>query len=307
MSSLPYPAFFQSVPIDVDNGRAALPAVGRCRVFPESCIRSSDEFRAIVAKNTQQALVDDEVDDKELRDSNKKLKKKYMKEGVAMAKQFLSHRLRLDVSIIDVEVFVESKDLIETNGCLAVCLLDAGCHAIVTDGSNIQAMDVAKVPRERLVAHFVSPFSRALISDVDDAIEVISNAAALASTVSVELSADVGVSVDNIARIVHFHPEKQKEHNFHMVAQVKAEDCGETADAVARTVGSVLRSCKDGRGSLYLVDPSPEQLGRSFADCIKTDRSDGLFTTVVCTRSGEALGLVYSSQVSEKNLFMRML
>jgi hypothetical protein len=31
---------------------------------------------------------------------------------------------------------------------------------------------------------------------------------------------------------------------------------------------------------------------------MKTDRADGLYTTVVCTRSGEALGLVYSSKVS---------
>ena len=36
----------------------------------------------------------------------------------------------------------------------------------------------------------------------------------------------------------------------------------------------------------------------SFAACIKTDRPDGLYTTVVCSRSNEALGLVYSSKES---------
>merc|ERR1712238_520964 len=46
------------------------------------------------------------------------------------------------------------------------------------------------------------------------------------------------------------------------------------------------------------VDPSPQQLGLSYAACIRTDRADGLYTTVVCTRSGEALGLVYSSKAS---------
>mmetsp|Transcript_27907 Transcript_27907/g.39416 ORF Transcript_27907/g.39416 Transcript_27907/m.39416 type:complete len:226 (+) Transcript_27907:136-813(+) len=36
----------------------------------------------------------------------------------------------------------------------------------------------------------------------------------------------------------------------------------------------------------------------SYAACMRTDRPDGLYTTVVCTRSGEALGLVYSSKES---------
>jgi hypothetical protein len=52
------------------------------------------------------------------------------------------------------------------------------------------------------------------------------------------------------------------------------------------------------RGSITLVDPTPDQLGLCYASCLKTDRSDGLFTTVVCTRSNEALGLVYSSKVN---------
>jgi hypothetical protein len=47
-----------------------------------------------------------------------------------------------------------------------------------------------------------------------------------------------------------------------------------------------------------LVDPSASDLGLSFSACMRTDREDGLYTTVVCTRSGEALGLVYSSKVS---------
>ncbi|KAL3929630.1 MAG: hypothetical protein SGARI_004697 [Bacillariaceae sp.] len=45
-------------------------------------------------------------------------------------------------------------------------------------------------------------------------------------------------------------------------------------------------------------DPTPQQLGLAFAACMRTDRPDGLYTTVVCTRTGEALGLVYSSKES---------
>ena len=49
---------------------------------------------------------------------------------------------------------------------------------------------------------------------------------------------------------------------------------------------------------VLLVDPTPNDLGLSFAACIRTDRPDGLYTTVVCSRGGEALGLVYSSKES---------
>lgn len=53
-----------------------------------------------------------------------------------------------------------------------------------------------------------------------------------------------------------------------------------------------------GKGSIGLLNPTATSLGLSFAACMKTDRPDGLFTTVVCTRSDEALGLVYSSKES---------
>ena len=53
----------------------------------------------------------------------------------------------------------------------------------------------------------------------------------------------------------------------------------------------------ENRGSITLVDPTAQQLGLCYAACMKTDRPDGLYTTVVCTRSNEALGLVYSSKV----------
>jgi hypothetical protein len=69
------------------------------------------------------------------------------------------------------------------------------------------------------------------------------------------------------------------------------------SDSVLSTlVGTVLRTAKN--ATLSLVDPAASQLGTSYAACLVTDRSDGLFTTVVCSRNGLALGLVYSSTVS---------
>eukprot|EP00939_MAST-03C_sp_MAST-3C-sp1_P001053 g1053.t1 len=45
-------------------------------------------------------------------------------------------------------------------------------------------------------------------------------------------------------------------------------------------------------------DVSLERLGRAIVACSRTDRPDGLFTTVVANRLGVALGLVYSSAES---------
>ena len=122
MASLPFPCFVNQTPVEASQNRAALAAVGRCRIAPATCF-SDEEFKAICAKNKEQALVD--TDTPETKDDNKKLKKKYMKQGVAMASKYLQESLQLDVSVVDVEVIVESKDIIETDGCLAACMLVA--------------------------------------------------------------------------------------------------------------------------------------------------------------------------------------
>jgi phosphoribosyl-ATP pyrophosphohydrolase / phosphoribosyl-AMP cyclohydrolase / histidinol dehydrogenase len=68
---------------------------------------------------------------------------------------------------------------------------------------------------------------------------------------------------------------------------------------LATLVNDVCRRAdNNNRARIALINPTAEQLGMSFAKCLKTDRPDGLYTTVVVTRNGEALGLVYSSMAS---------
>jgi hypothetical protein len=263
MTSVPYPIFVQQVPVNTDK---ALVAVGKCRIYPETCTTDNTEYRAIVSKCIEQANQDD-----------KTTLKKCMKQGVAMAKIYLLETLQLDVSIIDVEVMVTADDLTKSDGCLASCLLDAGCHAIVMDGTNLEGMDAAKIPRERLVAHFSSCPSA----------ENIAAASLLASIVSVQ--GENNASIEQLITILKLGDPK----NVKMVVQVRPEDYKETSELQTMT-GEVSKH----GGAIALVDPTATQLGLSYAACMKTDRPDGLFTTVVCTRAGEALGLVYSSKVS---------
>jgi hypothetical protein len=285
MTSLPFPSFVNKMPVDASDNRAALSAAGRCRFAPATVVgKHLEDFEAICAKNKEQALVD--TDTPETKDENKKLKKKYMKQGAAMASKYLLETLQLDVSIVLVEIVVDSKDIVGTDGCLAACLLDAGCAAVVIDGTDTAAMDAAKIPRERIVAHFADEGAATA--------EAVEAALKLAGTISVGLLSSknevVEVVVDRILTLV---PEKSDKVSFQLAPGLSQED-------LESTVAQVSKKCKDGKGSIALVDPSATQLGLSFTACMRTDRDDGLFTTVVCTRSGEALGLVYSSKVRQQ-------
>ena len=153
MAALPYPCFHQREPVDKDNQAAALVAVGRCRIDASCC--DNELFAQLVAKNQEQAsAVAGDDDSPDVKEEKKKLKKKYMKQGVAMATKLLTENLALDVSIVNVEFVLAAEDIIDTDGCLAACLLDAGCSYICINGNNQQAMDAARIPRERLIAIF---------------------------------------------------------------------------------------------------------------------------------------------------------
>lgn len=280
MTSLPFPCFVKDAPVDAANNRAALAAVGKCRLDPATCFDAAD-YRAICDKNREQALVD--VETPETKEENKKLKKKCMKQGAAMASTYLQKTLQLDVSVVDIQITVAPEDVVGTDGCLAACLLDAGCAAIVMEGTNVEAMDAAKIPRERLIAHFED--------EINATSDAISAALLLAGTISVNLSSKDSLKyVDTILSLV---PDKKDKVSFQLAST-------STDDELYGAVSEISKKCKDGKGSIGLVDPTATSLGLSFAACMRTDRDDGLFTTVVCTRSDEALGLVYSSKVCSK-------
>ena len=300
MTSVPYPTFLHQLPVDAStsSSRVALPAVGKCRIYPESCTADSSEFRAIVDKSKEQAAVNTNLTDKEERTAAEKTKKKCMKEAAAMAKTYLTEILQLDVSIVQVELFISPNDLIDTNGCIAACFLDAGCTAIVTDGKNIKAMDMAKIPRDRLVAHFQQSWTTTSDSNLTTLEEIVA-AAEFASILSVEVSKNVNFDAKQIIDILQFQSHQQEALGFQVIVQFNPADCNcESDDDLAALVATVSKTCKDGHGNITMVDPTAKQLGLSYAACMKTDRPDGLYTTVVCTRAGEALGLVYSSKVS---------
>ena len=271
MASLPYPSFVNDVPVGPQ--RSALVAAGRCRIHPQE----SKAYQSLVALNVQQA--DEETD--------KKLKKKYMKQGVAQAKEYLQ-KLQLDVSIVDVEVVLRAQDVIRTDGCLASCFLDAGCATIVMDGTNTEGLDAAKIPKERLMAVF---------KNEEQWKEHAEKVKELCAAVSIKVTSNVTAA--NLKAIISSDKE------IHIVVEILSSNAidtligsSESDNYIGTLVGAVCKGASARNGTIALIDPSAAQLGLAYAACIVTDRSDGLFTTVVCSRTGEALGLVYSSPES---------
>uniref|UniRef100_A0A6V2F3Z5 Phosphoribosyl-AMP cyclohydrolase domain-containing protein n=1 Tax=Ditylum brightwellii TaxID=49249 RepID=A0A6V2F3Z5_9STRA len=284
MTSLPYPSFCSNLP-STSPSSIALSAVGRCRInpntIPATTTADAVDYKSIVSKCTEQGQTDEKED--------KKLRKKYMKQGVALAQSYLSQTLNLDVSIVDVEIVLENEDVLNTDGCLASCFLDAGCARIVVNGTSDKSeevMEVCRLPKERMVAHVTLQGDSVVVEK--KVLDVVSNYAATIS---------VAWETFDLEKLSQYQEEMQKlikegpDDHIEIVLQIPS------SDDIDSILGAVCKKFK-GHGTIALIDPTATQLGMSFAACCRTDRPDGLYTTVVCTRSNEALGLVYSSKES---------
>ncbi|KAL3789139.1 hypothetical protein HJC23_012228 [Cyclotella cryptica] len=302
MACLPYPTFQLSPTATYDA--LSLPAVGRARIHPLSCpgamlIPASPPdshsdcaiddpavyYQNILGKCMLQCQTGEDGEE------NKKLRKKYMKQGVALASSFLSTFLGVDVSIVDVEVVLPLNDVVGSDGCLACCFLDAGCARIVLEVEEeslrqaLEACDVCRLPRERIVLHFSSDSS--FLSTFDGAREEICERAA---SVSVRMMTNDSNAMKTLADSI------TQDTKTKFVIQLSCNDGNDTS--LYNAVRKFAKSIKEDQGHISLIDPTAQQLGYCYTECMKTDRTDGLYTTVVCTRSGEALGLVYSSKES---------
>mmetsp|Transcript_26914 Transcript_26914/g.40427 ORF Transcript_26914/g.40427 Transcript_26914/m.40427 type:complete len:483 (+) Transcript_26914:157-1605(+) len=291
----PYPSFNQNPP-----SKEYLSAVGRCRFNPLTCTESPNEFNGITSKNVEQSQVDLSVEDENLKASNKKLKKKYMKQGVALAQSYLSDTLGLDASIIDIEILLNASTIIQSDGCVAACFLDAGCDKIVVTGESLlqigEAIDIAGVPKERVMIHFDFETVQKLLNESSNSFPQIFS---LTSSISVCLSsAEVckDVCTSFMRSVAEAAGPNIKASDLRIVLEIPPPD-----ESCEEFVSSISKFCYEKNtpsGTVSLIDPTAVQLGMSYAACIRTDREDGLYTTVVCTRSNEALGLVYSSKES---------
>lgn len=269
--SLPYPSF-SAPPTTLSN---SLAAIGRCRIPLDN--------EDILAKC--RAAHDA---------TNKDTKKQLLQQAVTLTSTVLRDTWGLDVSIVQVEVLIVSH-VGEMIGTLVQCVLDAGCAVVVLNTDQERQHTVREalsqlttVPRERLAVHCHAGMEDGdvtvaaavqLLEGVRDSVQTVS----FAVLDAVELDAGIRAAA--------------KESGVDLVMELASNDAVK-ADAVTGLCCKQSDNKDEPNVAVCLVDPSAELLGKAYAGCIKTDRSDGLFTTVVCSRAGEALGLVYSSTES---------
>jgi len=284
MASVPY-CYLTS-----PNASSSLTAVGRCRIPAAASSSSSSSSSSSKGSSYAQVLqhahelvqalqVPDEA-------TRKSAKKKATKAAQAAAIQFLQHECALDVSIVDVEIVVPAADLISTQGHVATALLDGGGERIVVTAENpdenedwLEALAAMHLPLNRVSVHFCN--------QVPDP-SVLAQVATFCDAVSLDYSA-ADTNIEDLLQRIKTLPHSLS-INCQVAATMDPTHVARICQARSPEAGRLIRA--------ILTDPTAEQLGMAFAACCRTDRVDGLYTTVVCTRQGEALGLVYSSKES---------
>lgn len=284
MTSLPYPTF-EKCPASSYHD---LSSVGRCRISPASIIdeEEANVYRTVLSKCIEHTTLSSSTEEDE---HKKKTLKKLYKESVGLLSAYLTGTLNLDVSIVDVEVCLPSRDVLDTDGLMAVVFLDAGASHIVLDAT--EAMQAARIPPSRLIASLNDGSTDMLSEELR----------LLADTVSVNVSFESNEKdTDRLLEGVleQLSSSDKKGVGINLVVHVSPPSNSDDAQQDNNSLEEWVAQWSQKSVCVTLVDPTPTELGLSYAACCRTDRSDGLYTTVVCTRSGEALGLVYSSKES---------
>mmetsp|Transcript_4851 Transcript_4851/g.9597 ORF Transcript_4851/g.9597 Transcript_4851/m.9597 type:complete len:463 (-) Transcript_4851:219-1607(-) len=242
--------------------REHLSATGRARLAPPHLI-SHPLYAATLSKCVEAHG----------HSGDKKASKALMKNAVSKAASLMKS-FGVDTSIIAVEVGpIPMTDVEATDGKILTAFLDAAAAFVVLDGSHFASLPPqVDVDRSRLAADFVS-WNDEEDSKFDGDINAVS---LLASTIVLPAS--------SAADLPPIPPSTQLVVRLSSPAPQTVKDLWYPA-GVRTLLGPSV--------------PSPALLGSCTASLIRTDRPDGLYTTVVCGRAhGEALGLVYSSDSS---------
>jgi len=202
--------------------------------------------------------------------------------------------LQLDTTIIDAEFVLSDIDsIIDTNGEFVVQLLDAGIDKIIIDIPTTESSTTApnydelknildKLPRNRLGIHYPSIEYIYEHQDLLPLVEKVS--------ISYNRLDDCNIFWDLLSDV----QDCMTHGNTLTVCVSSISD--DTMNVVSSLAAGIFS--KKINACLALANPTAMQLGECYAACIKCERKDGLFTTVVCTRDGHSLGLVYSSKES---------
>ena len=222
-----------------------------------------------------------------------------------------------DPSIVDIEVHLDGDCVVASDGLVCSQFLDAGASCIVLDvraEEDVSVIIASHLPKDRLIVNVdarhvstlassgifraLAPFASAYCIDwvtmeaasagiYAPAIVRLANEIKDASAASDSSSTPPPAPPPATTPLSHSHSHDDDDYKFFVTLPFSFSQSPSSLKLVNDLFSSRVGVC--------VPDASAEWLGQAFAACAKTDRPDKLYTTVVCTRSGVALGLVYSS------------
>ncbi|GMI16074.1 hypothetical protein TrVE_jg1108 [Triparma verrucosa] len=202
-------------------------------------------------------------------DSDKKTAKKNIKNATNKCREVVDG-FQVDCSSCDVEISVSSSHVLSTSGLICSSFLDAGCSKIIVPiDEGYAALEASLLPPNRLIASLKS----------DTPPPSFGNLYNLTKTLTI-LTDSTPSSIDSALNILSTLGPTSKVDKIITVSDADAE-------AVRKWNEVKVQTCMN--------EATPKSIVEGYMSMAKTDRDDGLFTTVVTSRSGVALGLVYSS------------
>ncbi len=178
---------------------------------------------------------------------------------------------------------------------LALEYLNAGARKIMI-GTAAKPEFLSNLPKERLIAALDSKNETIMVEgwtkprdgSVGDAIEALAPYVAGFLVTFIETEGDqCGIDLERAKALIKRAPN----HKFTFAGGAAGGARGIADIAALDAVGADIQAGT----SLVLGDLS---LADAFAAPLKSDRSDGLWPTLVCDESGKSLGLVYSNRES---------
>eukprot|EP00518_Triparma_eleuthera_P015646 CAMPEP_0197553374 /NCGR_PEP_ID=MMETSP1320-20131121/8757_1 /TAXON_ID=91990 /ORGANISM="Bolidomonas sp., Strain RCC2347" /LENGTH=399 /DNA_ID=CAMNT_0043114119 /DNA_START=32 /DNA_END=1228 /DNA_ORIENTATION=- len=215
-------------------------------------------------------------------EDDKKLKKTKLKEATKLARILLDKTA--DCSICSIEVSLPLPPILSTSGLLASTFLDSGASQVVIPlDKSLSGVSAARLPKERVVGSLTREGLEKGWEDIEGLREKVAGVCIECGDCNEEEASAAARSLS--ATFSSLPP------TFTLVVVCPSSSAPPPTLLSWRSGHALrVRAC--------LTDATAAALGGGFCDACKTDRSDGLYTTVVCSRSGVALGLVYSSRES---------
>ena len=231
----------------------------------------------------------------------------------------------MKIAANDIALHVQGVQL--DNDELVTKFLDNGCHVVYFDRSteeNLQTQVLKSFPKNRVglnceqdvltLAHMIDIVGRyqevaghflfrmPILTDsqiLQDIAAIRQQAKVVAATgVKISFKMPVGSTPTDLAMLNTFH-----ENNINTIFHPKLVTTLPDTPVIKSCCPLAASTIAEAETLQIAIDSIETDYFAAYIACLRTDRPDGLFTTVVCDEHDVCLGLVYSNEQSIKTAF----